>query len=142
MRSLALIGIFAALTSCSYAEGGTAAERKVAHFHRAFNEQSFASLYEAAAPGFREQRPKEQFVAQMRAIHLRYGPVRSAQLKHRSSSPARAVGTFTTLTLETNFSNASATETFVFHDQRVPRLVSYSVGPAQQTHRMSGKAGR
>lgn len=130
MRWLSLL-VLAALASCSGAEDRRIAEREVTEFHRAFNEQAFASLYEAAAPGFREEKSKDEFVGLMQAVHQRFGPVQSAHLRDWRSNFGYGAGLFTTVTFETRFSNATATETFTFlTSRREPMLVSYSISSA------------
>lgn len=128
MRALSLPALFAALGSCSGEADSTVAEREVIEFHQAFNEQRFAALYESAAPGFQEQRSKEEFIALMEAVHQRFGPVQGAHLRDWRSNFGYGVGIFTTVTSDTRFSNVTATETFTFlMARREPALISYNI---------------
>lgn len=132
---LALLLLLSATSSCSGVEDRAIAEREVAAFHQAYNEQEFASSYDTATPGFRQQRSRDEFVRLLGAVHRRLGPVQSSYLRDWTSrSPNWRVGMFTTVTVETRFASGTATETFVFLTaRRGPRLVSYdinSVSPA------------
>lgn len=131
MRWFGLPVLLVTLASCSGVEHRTVAEQEAAEFHQAYNDQSFASLYAAAAPGFREDRSEDEFVGLMRSVHRRLGPVQNARLKDWSWSYGRGTGVFTTATFETKFARGGATETFVFLTSRQePLLVSYDISAA------------
>ncbi len=127
-RAISLLALIVALGSCSGVADRTVAEQEVIEFHRAFNEQKFASLYEAAAPGFKKQRSRDEFIALMEAAHQSFGPVQSAYLRDWRSSLGYGGVIFTTVTFDTTFSNATATETFTFlTSPRDPTLISYNI---------------
>ena len=127
MRSFGFLIALVTLSSCSGAAERSIAERQVIKFHQAFNEQRYASVYEAAAPGFKKERSRDEFIALMESVHRRFGPVQSAGLRDWRTYWASRVGEFTTVTSDTTFSNGTATETFTFFLSRKPKLVRYNI---------------
>ena len=127
MRSFGFLIALVTLSSCSGAAERSIAERQVIKFHQAFNEQRYASVYEAAAPGFKKERSRDEFIALMESVHRRFGPVQSAGLRDWRTYWASRVGEFTTVTSDTTFSNGTATETFTFFQSRKPKLVMYNI---------------
>lgn len=104
------------------------AERAVPEFHLALMDGDLAGIYQRAAPELQQQESAQDFVGRLQRQHAALGGVRGTE---RSS--AKIDGERVTLTYNTFYEKAQASEEFVIVDQdgQPPRLAGYRlISPA------------
>jgi len=106
------------------------AERAVDVFHSQLDAEHYSEIYAQGDEDFKKAGSQEEFEKLVRAVHQKLGKVQAANqvgyLVNVSSS-----GTFVTLTYDTTFVDAKATEQFVWHvrDGRAA-LYNYNINSA------------
>ena len=126
MRKLWLIGVVLALASCGAKQDTDQAEAQVAAFHRAYEVENFAQLWDRSAPTMKELTPRAQFLELMHTMRGKLGAFKSARQVGWNVNYATG-GSQITLTYETTFANGPGTETFVYDTSNPPRLMGWHV---------------
>lgn len=126
MRKLWLACIALSLASCQAAEDTDAAQAAVEAFHRDYDAERFAAVFEKSGAQLKEITPRPQFLAFMTATRDKLGAVKST-MQTGWNVNYNTGGGQVTLTYQTVFANGEGTETFVYDTASPPRLIGYNV---------------
>ena len=128
-----LVVLIAFTSSCSIGKGKELGEGGVAQFHARFNADQYKEIYAQADEAFRKAAVETDAVDLFAAIHKKYGAVKQATQNgwNVSSTPQ---GTMVSLEYNTEFTEGTATEKFVFrvNDDKAT-LFNYNVAPVAPT---------
>jgi hypothetical protein len=118
--AIAVIAACAALVSCSAQEDTQVAERGVMRFHEQFNAGQYAEVFAEGDALFREG-GEGAFVGVMQKLKERFGDVRQSELMNSKWQTGNVLieermvsGTIVVMAYRTEFTRASATETFTW----------------------------
>jgi hypothetical protein len=126
MRLLCL-GTVLALSACSAGKDVGAAEGGVARFHAELNSGQFNSIYEQAAPGWKQATNEPDTVKLFSAIHNKLGSFISASQTGWHVNYGTG-GTTTLLTFNSKFQKGEAEESFTFlSDGKQVQLMAYNI---------------
>jgi len=126
MHKLGLACIAFALASCQAGEDTDAAQAEVAAFHRDYDAERFAAVFEKSGSQLKEITPRAQFLDFMMAVRAKLGAVKSTEQTGWNVNYNNGGGQVT-LTFQTVFANGEGTETFVYDSASPPRLIGYNV---------------
>jgi hypothetical protein len=127
VRAAAALALAAALAGCTMGSAKPAAEEQVMPFHDRYNARQFQAMYDSADPKLRASISRDDFVRFGDGLHRKLGRV-TATVPAGWNVMAGTSGTDVTLTYQTTFEKAEATETFQFrvHGGKAT-LVGYNV---------------
>jgi hypothetical protein len=126
VRRLWLACLSLALASCQAVDDTDAAQAAVEAFHRDYDSERFAAVFEKSGAELKRITPRAQFLDFMTAVRTRLGEVKSTRQTGWNVNYNTGGGQIT-LTYETVFANGEATETFVYDTASPPRLIGYNV---------------
>jgi hypothetical protein len=126
MRYLWLACLALSLASCQAAEDTDAAQAAVEAFHRDYDAERFAAVFEKSGTQLKEITPRAQFLDFMTAVRAKLGAVKSTKQTGWNVNYDTGGGQVT-LTYQTVFANGEGTETFVYDTASPPRLIGYNV---------------
>ncbi|MEP6901192.1 MAG: DUF3887 domain-containing protein [Actinomycetota bacterium] len=122
-----LILVFVGAACSTFTKGKAAGEKAVENFHAQLNAEKFDEIYERSSKEFKVSDSKENIIKFFQTVHKKLGTVNksSSQGWHVNTTPT---GTVITMNYETEFSNDTATESFVFYmDGEQAQLVNYKI---------------
>ena len=127
MRRLFIILAALLVAACAQDVDRKPAESAVAQFHHRLDAAQFETIYDDAAPAFRNGVRKDTFLALLASVHGALGAVKTAKEK-RWSTKLGDSSALLTLDYTTTFAGGSADERFVWHlEGDNVQLASYQV---------------
>lgn len=142
LRKIVFLGILLSLASCASDKNVELAERAISEFRSHVSSNKLDAIYVGASDEFRQAGTMEEFVAFLSMVRKKLGAFKSTKEKGwRVTHSTRR--TLVTLTYGTQFTNASATENFVYEIRgESVLLVSYRIESelleGQATYKVSG----
>jgi hypothetical protein len=134
MRKFAILLSALVVAACAQDIDRQPAESAVNTFHSRLDAGHFESIYDTAAPAFRNAVRRDTFVALLAGVHGSLGAVKSTTQKHWTTK-VRSSDALVTLDYATTFANGEATEHFAWRleGDRV-ELAHYDVSSKSLAH--------
>jgi hypothetical protein len=107
------IALAATLSSCSPSEDKAVAAQAVEEFHQRYNNRLFSDIHENAEPGLKNLRPREDFLASIKAMREGQGAVLEAK-ELDSAYKYSFEGNMVKLLYEVTYEKGKAKEEFIW----------------------------
>jgi hypothetical protein len=116
------------MVCCSSDSPGQLAERGDSVFHRQFEAEDYESIYNSADEAFRKQGSEAELKKNMKLVREKLGRLERTRQIESATTTTSSAGTTVKLTYESDFSNGTATERFVWKiSNKSAVLVRYEV---------------